>query len=87
MGVVWRDNRKMMHEHETAQGVSGENSTPDNALTLIAIGILAYIFGDMLHEAAGHGVACIAAGGNALILTTVNFQCSEMRRSMGLEEM
>jgi hypothetical protein len=47
----------------------------DSALTLAAIGTLAYISCDLLHELVGHGGACLATGGQPATFSTVHFQC------------
>lgn len=44
-------------------------------LTIVAIALLAYVIGDVLHEAAGHGGACLLVGGRPLVLSTVHFEC------------
>jgi hypothetical protein len=44
-------------------------------LTLAAIGILAYVSCDLLHELLGHGGACLATGGQPATFSTVHFQC------------
>jgi hypothetical protein len=47
-----------------------------DSLTIGAIGILAYMLGNVLHEGLGHGGACILAGGKPLVLSSVDFECS-----------
>ena len=47
----------------------------DSRLTLAAIGILAYVSCDLLHELIGHGGACLATGGQPATFSTVHFQC------------
>jgi hypothetical protein len=47
----------------------------DNALTLAAIGILAYVSCDLLHELIGHGGTCLATAGQPATFSTVHFQC------------
>lgn len=42
----------------------------DNALTLIALGDLAFILADTTHEALGHGLATLAVGGVPVLLTS-----------------
>ena len=54
----------------------------DDAPTLAAIGILAYVFADLLHEVGGHGLTCIATGAEPVLLTTLSFACSENGRLM-----
>jgi hypothetical protein len=43
--------------------------------TVIAIALIAYAASNVLHEAVGHGGACLAFGGKALVLSTVHFEC------------
>ncbi|MGA3100832.1 MAG: hypothetical protein ABSD61_03120 [Terracidiphilus sp.] len=42
----------------------------DNTLTLIALGVLAFILADTTHEALGHGLATLAVGGTPVLLTS-----------------
>ena len=49
--------------------------TPDT-LTVIAISIIASAITDILHEAVGHGGACVLTGGHPLAVSTVHFECS-----------
>lgn len=44
-------------------------------LTIVSIAIVAYIVSNVLHEAAGHGGACLAIGGKPTLVTTVNMEC------------
>jgi hypothetical protein len=44
-------------------------------LTVVAIALLAYVVGDVLHEAVGHGGACLLVGGRPLVLSTVHLEC------------
>ena len=44
-------------------------------LTIVAIALLAYVIGDVLHEAVGHGGTCLVVGGRPLVLSTVHFEC------------
>lgn len=48
--------------------------------TIVAISILVYILGDVLHEAVGHGGACLAVGGRPLTVSTVDMECSSGHR-------
>ncbi len=50
-------------------------ASPD-ALTVGSIGILAYMLGNVLHEAVGHGGACLLTGAKPLVLSSVHFECS-----------
>lgn len=51
-----------------------------NVLTLAAIGALACIAADMVHEAAGHGIASWLVGDRILLLSTVALQNSDPNR-------
>jgi hypothetical protein len=48
----------------------------DDAATLGAIGVAAYLLADVAHEAIGHGLACLAHPGHITLLTSVYFRCS-----------
>lgn len=45
-------------------------------LTIVSIATVAYILATMLHEAAGHGGACLIAGGRPTVISTVDMECS-----------
>lgn len=47
--------------------------TPDDSLTLISLGILAFILADVTHEGLGHGLATLALGAKPVIFTTCYF--------------
>ena len=47
----------------------------DSAMMLAALGILAYAASMMTHEALGHGVYCLAAGGRNVMLTAWRESC------------
>jgi hypothetical protein len=51
-------------------------SLPD-APTVAAIALVAYAASNVLHEAVGHGGACLALGGKPLVLSSVHFECGE----------
>ncbi len=53
----------------------GEAVAPLDPLTVGAIGILAYMLGNVLHEGAGHGGACLLLGGKPLAISSVYFEC------------
>jgi hypothetical protein len=42
----------------------------DDRLTLVALGVLAFVVADVSHEAVGHGLATLAVGGRLVLLTT-----------------
>src|SRR5437867_5545913 len=50
-------------------------------LTVIAIALVAYSASGVLHEAVGHGGACVALGGKPLVLSSVHFECDEKSMS------
>jgi hypothetical protein len=47
--------------------------TPDDFLTLMALGILAFILADVTHEGLGHGLAIVTLGAKPVIFTTCYF--------------
>ena len=47
----------------------------DNLLTVLAVGAVAALISAAGHEAAGHGLTCLAVGGRITLLTTTHFQC------------
>src|SRR5579862_9124776 len=55
-------------------------SLPDLA-TVTAIALVAYAASNVLHEAVGHGGACVALGGKPLVLSSVHFECGEQAMS------
>lgn len=48
----------------------------DDIATVVAIAVLAACLTTAAHEAAGHGLTCLALGGDITQLTSVYFQCS-----------
>ena len=52
------------------------SSLPLDSLTVAAIAILTSLLGSLLHEAAGHGGACLLVGARPLVLSSVHFECS-----------
>ena len=53
-----------------------EPAAIDDPLTLAALGVLAFALADVAHEALGHGLATVAVGGKAVLLTTCYFNSS-----------
>jgi hypothetical protein len=49
-------------------------------VTVVAIAVIAYMCGTMLHEAVGHGGACLLTGGSPKEITTVSMDCSADNR-------
>jgi hypothetical protein len=47
-----------------------------DALTLSAVGIIAYVLSTLIHEGLGHGGACLLSGGTVNVISTVNMECS-----------
>lgn len=43
--------------------------------TLMAIAVVAYVLSNVLHEALGHGGACVWVGGQPRVVTSVHFSC------------
>jgi hypothetical protein len=48
----------------------------DDSITIIAIGVLAFIVADFSHEALGHGIAILAVGAKPVLLTSCYFSSS-----------
>jgi hypothetical protein len=48
--------------------------------TIVGIAIIAYMLSTMLHEAAGHGGACLLTGGKPIDVSTVSMECSADNR-------
>jgi hypothetical protein len=57
-------------------GASEVDRTTIHRPTLIAIALVSYMIADIVHEALGHGGACLLSGGRAVALSTVHFECS-----------
>ena len=49
----------------------------DDPATVIAVGVLAASLADVVHEAMGHGLGCIAVGGQIALLTSIWFRCHD----------
>lgn len=64
----------------TAPGITRtavhEQPVRADALTVAGIAILAHILSNVLHEGIGHGGACLLAGGQVLVVSTVHMECS-----------
>jgi hypothetical protein len=58
-------------KQEVAQTRAGSDG-----VTVGSIGLLAYMLGNVLHEGAGHGGACLLSGAQPLVLSSVHFECS-----------
>jgi hypothetical protein len=55
--------------------VSAQGASTDDAATLISIGAIAAVLAMVAHETLGHGIGCIAAGGQITLLTSIWFRC------------
>ena len=62
------------------QEAASDAAAPLDPVTVGAIGILAYMLGNVLHEGAGHGGACLLVGGKPLALSSVYFECGAESR-------
>jgi hypothetical protein len=51
------------------------NTLSLDLLTILAIGIISFIIKNVLHEALGHGGACVFVGGMPLVLSSAHFDC------------
>jgi hypothetical protein len=49
--------------------------------TVAAIAMVAYTASNLVHEAVGHGGACLVLNGKPLVLSSVHFECSEQGMS------
>jgi hypothetical protein len=67
-------------QSEKLQNADRKGPTPSDPVTVIAIAVIAYMFGTMLHEAVGHGGACLLTGGLPKEITTVSMDCSADNR-------
>jgi hypothetical protein len=58
---------------------SSPRSLPDRSpdrWTIVAIAVSATVITDFIHEGLGHGGMCVLTGAQALVLSTVHFECS-----------
>jgi hypothetical protein len=53
-----------------------QTASADDSLTLMALGITAFIIADVAHEALGHGLATLVVGGHPVLLTSSYFSSS-----------
>jgi hypothetical protein len=60
----------------TKQEVGFHTGSGLDGVTVGSISLLAYMLGNVLHEGAGHGGACLLSGGQPLVLSSVHFECS-----------
>jgi hypothetical protein len=52
------------------------DKSADDALTMVALGIVAFVVADVAHEGLGHGLATLAVGAKPVMLTTCYFSSS-----------
>ena len=52
--------------------------------TVLAIGVLAYVVTTLVHEAAGHGLMCLALGGDALAVSSTELRCAGLAEDRAL---
>src|SRR5581483_4585471 len=57
-----------------ARGLS--DTDPVDALTLAALGILAFVAQTLSHEAVGHGSLCVLFGGRIVLIAPFYMQCT-----------
>jgi len=55
---------------EDDRTVDGTGELTDDTLTLVALGVVAFVVADTAHEALGHGLAILAVGAKPVLLTT-----------------
>ena len=61
----------------SAAGTASESKPAARDIaTVIAISVVAFAITNVVHEGGGHGGACLLSGGQARLLTSVNFDCS-----------
>lgn len=60
----------------TTQGALVKSVAAPDTFTVASIAISAYVLGNVLHEGAGHGGACLLSGVQPLVLSSVHFECS-----------
>lgn len=53
---------------------STDTSSRLDVLTIASIAVVVYALANVIHEAMGHGLTCILAGGKALVLSSVHFE-------------
>src|SRR6185503_6556660 len=71
-----RDGRCMGAATEVSGASSAEVRCHADLPTLAALGIVAFVAQSLLHEAVGHGAACLAIGGRITWLTPMYMRCS-----------
>jgi hypothetical protein len=59
----------------SAQTSASQTSASIDVLTVAAIGLTMYIAANVIHEAVGHGGACLLIGGEVTELSTAHLEC------------
>ena len=59
---------------DASQAKSSRPAPAQDLLTIIAVGVLAYIVQDFLHESAGHGGMSVLFGGHPLALSAIFYR-------------
>jgi hypothetical protein len=59
------------------RATSHSERAPLDGWTVAAIAVVVYILSNLAHEGAGHGGACLLAGGRAEMLNAVFFECDD----------
>jgi hypothetical protein len=67
--------------HGRVVAQESDRSLPD-LLTVTAIALVAYAASNVLHEAVGHGGACVILGGKPNVLSSVHFECGEQASAL-----
>jgi hypothetical protein len=60
--------------------LGGRATASADTWTIVAIAIVAYALGSIIHEGIGHGGACLITGGHPVALSTVHFDCDREGR-------
>jgi hypothetical protein len=63
------------------RATSDSERAPLDGWTIAAIAVIVYILSNLTHEGAGHGGACLLAGGRAEMLNAVFLECDDARMS------
>ncbi|PYQ28455.1 MAG: hypothetical protein DMF57_17560 [Acidobacteria bacterium] len=61
----------------SSSGADTRVSRGTDVVTVVSVAVLAYALANFLHEAIGHGGACVVVGGKPLVLSSVHFECGE----------
>ncbi len=69
-------NAAIASQEKISAGNSKDTSLGDDSLTVCAIGVVAYVIGDMLHEGIGHAALALLTGQHSGVLSTVAWSSS-----------